>query len=115
MKKIDFLKIARKSARIADDKKGKDIVILNVKRLTIVANYFLIVTVDSSAQMRAVIDTIHEIVKQEDGVAPLRREGGRGVAWAVLDYGGLVIHVMTPQIRALYALEKLWSAARRIK
>jgi ribosome-associated protein len=114
MAKIDFLKLARKAARIADDKKGSDIVILNVKRLTIVADYFLIVTVTSAPQMRAVLDAIDATVKQEDGIDPLRREGTRGGTWAVLDYGGLVVHVMTPETRAFYALEKVWNEARRI-
>jgi ribosome-associated protein len=114
MGKIDFLKLARHAARVADDKKGKDIVILNVKRLTVVANYFLIVTAESTVQTRAILDSIFDALKQEDGVPPLRREGVKNATWSVLDYGGLVIHVMMPEARALYSLEKVWADARKV-
>lgn len=115
LQKIDFLRLARLAAKIADDRKGQDIVILNVKRLTIVANYFLIVTVESRPQMKAILDAIDETVKQQEGISPIHREGTKHGTWSVLDYGGLVIHVMMPDARALYALEKVWAEARKVK
>jgi len=115
MKKTDYLELARLAAHLAEDKKGSDIVILNVKRLTVVANYFLIVTVESWAQMKAVLDAIEESVREQEGVKPLRREGTKHGTWSVLDYGGLVVHVMMPEARTLYALERVWGEAKKIK
>jgi ribosome-associated protein len=115
MKKIDFLKLARRAAQVADDKKGRDIVILNVRRLTTVANYFLIVTADSAPQMNAILDTIHDTLREEEGIKPVRREGKDSASWTVLDYGGLVIHAMSPASRTMYNLERIWADAKKVK
>jgi ribosome-associated protein len=114
-KKVNFLILAREAAQVADDKKGKDIVILNVKRLTAMADYLVLVTAESSPQMNAILDTIHKTFKEEHDLAPIHREGRSSTHWAVIDYGGLVIHVMSTQAREFYALDKVWSEARRIK
>lgn len=115
MNKINFLKIARIAAKIADDKKCNDILILNVKRLTIIADYFLIATAESSPQMNAVLDAVFKTLKEKENLFPIHREGRQSSSWAVLDYGGLVIHIMSQPARNLYSLEKLWSDARKVK
>ncbi|MFH1369063.1 MAG: ribosome silencing factor [Elusimicrobiota bacterium] len=115
MKKLSFLKIAKKAAKIADDKKGEDILLLNVRRLTSVADYFLIVTALSTPQLRAVSDAIRRTFCEEDGIETIHREGKDSRHWSVLDYGGLVVHVMSTQARYFYALDKIWNEAKRIK
>lgn len=114
MAKIDFLKMAKAAAEIADGKKALNTVILDVRDLTAVANYFVITTAESTPQINAVCAEIEKTFK-EDGVFIVRKEGSSSVTWRVLDYGGLVVHVMSPQTRELYNLEKLWSGAKVIK
>lgn len=115
MKKPNYLDLARKAARIAEDKKAADIVILNVRRLTAVADYFLIVTAASAPQINAIMDTIAKDFKDNEGLYPVHREGIDSSSWSVLDYGGLVVHIMSPATRNLYALERVWSDARKVK
>ena len=111
--KIDFLKLAKQAAEIADAKKACDIVILSVKRLTTLADYFLIATADSVIQMQAITDAIAKSFK-EQAIFPIHRDGIRSTKWSVADFGGLVIHVMKPEARDLYDLEKKWDKARKI-
>jgi ribosome-associated protein len=115
MVKNRFLALAKLSAKIADDKKGSRINILNVSKLTSIAEYFVIITADSSPQIKAIIDSIFKKFKEEQDIVPVHLEGRGLSSWAVLDYGGLVIHIMTPEQRDFYAIEKMWSEARRIK
>ncbi|MDR1195281.1 MAG: ribosome silencing factor [Endomicrobium sp.] len=114
MAQIDFLKMAKKAAAIADDKKADDIIILDVRNLTEIANYFVIAAAQSAPQINAVCSEIEKAFKEED-IKILRREGVSSTSWRVLDYGGLVVHVMSRQSRELYNLEKLWSDAKIIK
>jgi ribosome-associated protein len=113
--KISFLKLSRKAAKITGDKKASDIALLNVRRLTEVADYFIIATVDSSVQMNAIADAIEKDFIENESLKPIHKEGRNKSSWLVLDYGGLVVHIMTPQARTLYALERIWSQARKLK
>jgi len=114
MSKIDFLKMAEKAAEIADDKKAVKTVILDVRSLTAIANYFVITTAESMPQINAVCGEIEKVFKEE-AITIVRKEGVSSASWRVLDYGGLVIHVMSQQVRDLYNLEKLWSGAKVVK
>lgn len=114
MTKIDFRKLAVKAAKIAIDKKAVDTVILDVQEMTALANYFVITTAESSPQINAVCGEIEKEFKEE-GVRPLRREGVASPSWRVIDYGGIVVHVMSPYIRETYKLEKLWDGAKILK
>ncbi|MHB9154967.1 MAG: ribosome silencing factor [Endomicrobiales bacterium] len=114
-KKFNFLALAREAARIADDKKGKNIVMLNVRRLTAIADYFLIVTAESAPQINAINNTIVKTFREERGLSPVHREGIESTSWSVIDYGGLVIHIMSPSTREMYSLERIWADARQVK
>jgi ribosome-associated protein len=114
MKKIDFQALAVKAAKIADDKKALDTMILDVANLTAEADYFVITTAESSPQINAVCGEIEKTFK-EDGILPVRREGISSSSWRVADYGGLVIHVMSPSVRETYKLERLWDGAKSVK
>jgi ribosome-associated protein len=114
MAKIDFLSMAKKAAEIADNKKAADTVILDVRNLTAIADYFVITTAESTPQINAVCAETEKTFKG-DGITVVRREGISSATWRVLDYGGLVVHVMSPQTRELYNLEKLWNDAKIVK
>lgn len=113
--RINFLKPARKAARIADSKKGEDIRILNVKKSSSFADYFLIVTADSTPQINAVSENIKKELEENFGLVPIHREGKYSHSWAVIDYGGLVIHIMSSKTRNFYRIENLWYKARKIR
>ncbi len=114
MAKVNFLTLARQAARIAEDKKSDDVVILNVRRLTPIADYFVIATVHSAPQMNAVAGSIEQEFKKENAPRPIHRDGKGSASWSVLDYGGLIVHVMSPEAREFYSLEKIWAEARTV-
>ncbi len=115
MTKPNFLKLAKLAARVADDKKGHGILLLSVKRLTAVADYFVIVTALSTPHLRSLSDTVRRTMREDHGLETVHSEGRTSPYWTVLDYGGLVVHFMTEQAREFYALENIWNEARKLK
>ena len=101
---------ARRVVDLAQDKKASDIVLLDVRALTSLADYFVICSGGSERQLGAIADGIAEGLR-EDGVLPLGREGGAGAHWVLLDFGAVIVHVFAPPERDYYQLEKLWSDA----
>lgn len=108
MKRDNFLKIAKVAVKIAEDKKGENIVLLDVKELTEITNYFVIVTANSMPQINAIADEIEKTLKYDYETEVLRRDGGSNVNWKVLDFGGLIVHIMSQDLRLLYNLENIW-------
>ena len=111
MKRDNFLKIAKVAVKIAEDKKGENIVLLDVKELTEITNYFVIVTANSMPQINAIADEIEKTLKYDYETEVLRRDGGSNVNWKVLDFGGLIVHIMSQDLRMLYNLENIWKKA----
>ena len=111
MKKIDFLKLAKQAVKIAEDKKGENVVLLDVQEKTPITNYFVIATANSMPQINAIINEIEKTFKYEYKVEVLRRDGGNAaVNWKVLDFGGIIVHVMSQDLRQLYNLEHIWES-----
>jgi ribosome-associated protein len=104
------LELARRIVDLAADKKAADVVLLDVRALTTVTDYFVVCSGASERQLGAIADGIAEGLKQA-GTLPIGREGGPTAHWALLDYGSVIVHVMAPQEREYYALEKLWADA----
>lgn len=103
------------AARIADELRGKKIVVLDMTEQTSIVDFFIIVTGTSSRQLHAIADEVNRKLKHEDGNRRLSIEGYRtGGNWILTDYGDVVLHVFTPEGRQLYALEQLWADAKRI-
>lgn len=101
------------AAVAADDRKARDVVILDVRNLTLLADYFVLCSGATTTQVRAISDHIDErlsLVK----VKPAHREGGERARWVLLDYGDVVIHVFLEEDRLFYNLERLWGDAPRI-
>jgi len=90
-----------------EDKKGKDIVALNVTKLTVMADYFIVASATNSPQVRALAENVDEKMS-EKGIEPTRRDGFSDSRWIVLDYGDVIVHVFKDEYRLLYALEELW-------
>lgn len=90
-----------------DDKKASDIEVLDVAEQTSLAEYFVIASCQSTTQVRACADEVEEQLK-EAGEEMYHREGYRGGAWILLDYGDVVVHVMQEETREFYDIERLW-------
>ena len=97
---------------LAEDKKGRDIVSLKMSGLTLVCDYFLLVTAANTRQAQSISDNI-EMGLKEDGLQPLRIEGYRDSRWILIDLGSVVVHIFLAEEREFYDLEHLWGEAER--
>jgi len=105
---------ARLVARIADDFRGKDILLLDMRPITPIVDFFIVVTATSQRQMKALGEEVARVMKKR-GQQRLGEEGtdGDGV-WVLQDFGDVVLHVFTSEGRELYDLEGLWADAPRV-
>ena len=102
-------------AEAADDRKGGDIIILSVSEVSYLADYFVIVTGFSRAQVRAISQAIEEKVDKEWQRPPLRVEGQSESSWILQDFGEVIVHILLPQEREFYNLEAFWGHAEQIE
>jgi ribosome-associated protein len=110
----DPAELARISARIADDKKAEDIVILDLRGLMYVTDFFVIASGGNPRQLHAIQSAIHQEMSGR-GVRPIGQEGGAQDRWVLMDYGNFVVHLFDPDARRLYDLELLWGDAPRFE
>lgn len=106
--------LALTAARIADENRGRDIIILDMRELTSVFDYFVIASGSSVRQLHAISDEIELAVKKTLGDKKLGLEGYTEGGWVLIDYGDVVVHLFDDKSRDYYGLEDLWSDARRI-
>lgn len=106
-------KIADKIASILDIKKGADIKLLQVHSRTIIADYFVICTANSTTHVKSLSDEL-EYQMSLCGAAPARTEGMGGGEWCVLDFSSVIVHVFIRSARDFYKLDKLWGEAVEI-
>ncbi|MFH2202437.1 MAG: ribosome silencing factor [Elusimicrobiota bacterium] len=109
-----FKNIATQAALAADDKKGEKILLLHIRPVSSIADYLLLVSATSSPHMRAIEEAIRMRLK-DGGVKINHRDGRQSDVWRVLDYGGLLVHLMHPKARDFYALDKLFHDARPVE
>src|SRR3954449_13414733 len=102
------------AARAAADKKGEDILVLDVGDIIGIAEVFVITSAGNTRQVRTICDEVELAIKQEDGSAPVRTEGLSSASWVLIDYGDLVVHVFLEETREYYGLERLWADAPHI-
>lgn len=93
------------------DKKGREPVLLDLRDIIRVADYFIVVGADNVIQAKAIADRIAEALMEHD-IEPLRREGYQHGSWILLDYGFLVVHILLRMEREFYRLEQLWHDAK---
>ncbi len=108
------LALACLAARVAEETRGSDLVILDLRELTPVVDYFVIATGSSRRQMHAMADEIEKVVKQELADGKRGAEGYEEGRWIVLDYGDVMVHLFDPEARGYWDLEGLWSDAARV-
>jgi len=112
---MDAKKLALLCREFADTKKAENIVILDVRKLSSVTDYFVIASGTSEPHLRAVTNEIEDRLREEHGLRPRARDGSLATAWVVLDYVDVIVHVMRADVRELYDLEGLWGDAKRVR
>ena len=108
------LKLALAAARTAEDNRGTDVAVLDLRDLTPVFDYFVIATGSSRRQLHAISEDIDHRLEDDLGDKRMGIEGYNESRWILLDYGSVVIHLLDEETRSYYAIEDLWSEAKRV-
>ncbi len=105
-------KILTTIIKAIQDKKGENIVSLDLRKIPeAVADFFVICEASTNTQVKAIADSVEQSVKEKLGEAPYRHEGQQSAQWILIDYVNVVVHVMQPENRRFYKLEEMWSDA----
>ena len=113
----DIKRWSRQAAVAADEKLGKDTVLLDVGALVGITDVFVITSGSNYRQVRAIVEEIEEQMLLLDGPKPQTIEGREyqeGSIWVLMDYGGFIVHVFDEETRSLYDLERLWQDCPRM-
>ncbi len=112
---MDSRKLALCCRELADQKKAEDIVILDVRKLSSVTDYFVLATGASDPHLRAIVEEITDKLQQQFNLRPCARDGTWRTQWVVIDYFDVIVHVMRADTREHYSLESLWGDAPRVR
>lgn len=108
------LEMVQTAVKLLDAKKAKDVVALEISKLTTLGDYFVIASGSSPTQVKTMSDAVEEGLSAL-GLEPRRIEGYQGGAWIVLDYYEVIIHLFLDEQREFYGLERLWADAPRVQ
>ena len=115
MEEISSRKLASTIARILDDNKGKDIVILNVSNVSVLSDYFVIASANSTPQVKGLTSNVREKIKELFEKIPKGIESDIKNTWNLLDHGDVVVHIMHFEQRENYQIEKFWNNALKVE
>jgi ribosome-associated protein len=107
---VESAELAHAVVDMLADRQASDIVLMDLRSVSLLADYFILANGDSRRQMRALVDTVQEALHKRKA-NPLRIEGTPESGWIIMDYGGIVIHLFDPEARNFYKLEQLWKEA----
>jgi ribosome-associated protein len=102
------------AVRAAQSKKAQDLIVLDLREITSLADHFIICTGSNSRQNQAICDEVHLKVK-EVGELPNSLEGYSNAEWILMDYGDFIVHIFLDRARTFYDLERLWRHAKRVE
>ena len=111
---MNFRNLAKQCAGLALVKKAKEILILDVRKLTSITDYFVICSGRSNIHVETIAESIVSKLKGK-GICPLHIEGEKQAQWLLIDYVGVIVHVFYEPIRKFYGLEKLWAEGRKVE
>jgi len=106
---MDNKKLVLIAAKACDNKKAKDIKLININKVSYISDWILIANGLSDVQVRSISNSVEEELKVIAKIEPLRKEGINEAKWALLDYGDLIINIFQPEYRRFYDLEAFWS------
>ncbi|MFO7916935.1 MAG: ribosome silencing factor [Anaerolineae bacterium] len=111
---LEPIEIARSIVDVLTERMGSDVLLLDLSGLTIITDYFVIVTGNSERQIRSLTSAVRQEIKETHNMLPLSVEGEADAGWVLMDYGSTVVHLFSEQQRDRYRLEELWSEARTV-
>jgi ribosome-associated protein len=112
---MESRKLAQLCRELADNRKAENVVVLDVRKLSSVTDYFVICTGTSEPHLRAIVDEITDKLRDDHSLRPNARDGSINTAWVVLDYFDVIVHVMRQGAREKFDLEGLWGDAPRVR
>ena len=110
---LNSLEITKIAAKALDDKLANDIIVLETRDVTVLADYFIICTANNPPHIKNLSDEVERLL-EEKGEPVLHHEGYRSGGWVLLDYGCVIVHLFTKENRQFYSLERLWGDAPQI-
>ena len=108
------LNLARAAAREAEDSRGQNVIVLDMRDQTSIFDYFVIATGTSNRQLRAISDAIDDVLQKQFGHSRVGREGYEDSHWILLDYGSIVVHLFDEKTRDYYRIEDLWAGTPQV-
>ena len=110
---LDPTQLARAAVDAASDKKASDVLLLDIREITTIADYFVICTGNNARQIQAVAEAITDALREQKARL-LNREGVAETGWLLLDFGDVIVHIFSPKEREYYHLERLWNDAKTV-
>lgn len=105
-------KVFKTVLQAIDNKKGSDIISIDLRKIgESVADFFVVCQASSTTQVKAIGDEVEHLLATECGEKPYKTEGRQGLQWVIIDYVNIVVHIMHPEARAFYKLEEMWQDA----
>ena len=112
---MDSRKLALLCRELADNKKAENIVILDVRKISSITDFFVIASGTSEPHLRAIVNEITDKLREENRLRPRAVDGTLQATWQVLDFFDVIVHIMRTDVRERYDLESLWGDALRVK
>ena len=106
---MDNKRLVLIAAKACDDKKARDIKLINIDKVSFISEWILITEGLSDVQVRSITNSVEGELRQKANIEPIRKEGINEAKWALLDYGDLIVNVFQPEVRKFYDLESFWS------
>ena len=103
------------AAKACDEKKAKEIKLININKVSYISDWILIAEGLSDVQVRSISNSVEMELRENANIEPIRKEGFNEAKWALLDYGDLIINIFQPEIRKFYDLESFWSNGDNLK
>ncbi len=112
---MDSKKLAQLCRELADHKKAEDLLVLEVKDISSITDYFVLASGSSEPHLRAISEEITRALKDDHGISPRAVDGNLQTGWLVMDFFDVIVHIMRKDVRERYDLESLWGDAPRVK
>ena len=106
---MDSKSLVLMAAKACDEKKAKEIRLININKVSYISEWILIAEGLSDVQVRSISNSVEVELRENANIEPIRKEGVNEAKWALLDYGDLIINISQPEIRKFYDLESFWS------
>lgn len=111
---MELKEIVKKIYNIIEEKKGEDIKVIDIAKVSTIADYFIIASANNINQVQAISDEIGFILGKE-GIMPKAIEGNKNASWMLLDYNDIVVHIFLREDRAFYDLDRIWRDGKEIE